>query len=149
MFYILVAVLLLVVDQYTKYLAELYLKPIGSYPLIQKVFHLTYARNTGAAFSLLENKQIFLIIITSIVVVGLILYFIKNLRKNKFLLNLSFVFIICGALGNLIDRIRLTYVTDFFDFTLINFAVFNFADIFVVSGTILLSYMILFQDIKL
>ncbi len=149
MFYILITVLLLVIDQYTKYLAEIYLKPISSYPLIQDVFHLTYARNTGAAFSILQDKQSFLIIITSIVVVGLILYVIKNLRKGKFLLILSLVFIICGALGNLIDRVRLNFVIDFFDFTLINFAIFNFADIFVVLGTILLSYMILFQDIKL
>ncbi len=149
MFYILLAVLLLFIDQYTKYLAELYLKPIESYPLIQDIFHLTYARNTGAAFSILQNKQLFLIIIASIVVVGLILYVIKNLRKNKFILNLALVFIICGALGNLIDRVKLNFVIDFFDFTLINFAIFNFADIFVVSGTLLLSYMILFQDIEL
>lgn len=149
MFYILLAVLLLFIDQYTKYLAELYLKPIGSYPLIQDIFQLTYARNTGAAFSILQNKQLFLIIIASIVVVSLILYVIKNLGKNKFILNLSLVFIICGALGNLIDRVRLNFVIDFFDFTLINFAIFNFADIFVVSGTLLLSYMILFQNIKL
>ena len=140
MFYILLAVLLLFIDQYTKYLAELYLKPIGSYPLIQNIFHLTYARNTGAAFRILQNKQLFLIIIASIVVVSLILYVIKNLGKNKFILNLSLVFIICGALGNLIDRVRLNFVIDFFDFTLINFAIFNFADIFVVSGTLLLSY---------
>lgn len=148
MFYILLAIILLFIDQYTKYLAELYLKPIGSYPLIQDIFHLTYARNTGAAFSILQNKQTFLIIISSIVVLGLIFYLIKNLRKSMFLFNLSLVFIICGALGNLIDRVRLNFVIDFFNFTLINFAIFNFADIFVVSGTILLSYMILFQEFK-
>ena len=62
---------------------------------------------------------------------------------------MALVFIISGALGNLIDRIRLNYVTDFFDFTLINFAIFNFADIFVVFGTILFSYLLLYKDIKI
>lgn len=149
MIYILIAVILITIDQYSKYLAEVYLKSIGTIPLIKDVFHLTYARNTGAAFSILQNKQTFLIIITSIVVVLIIFYLIKNFKKGNVLLNMALVFIISGALGNLIDRIRLNYVTDFFDFTLINFAIFNFADIFVVFGTILFSYLLLYKDIKI
>jgi len=149
MLYTFIIVLLIVVDQWSKYYTELYLKPIGTYPIIKNVFHLTYARNTGAAFSMLQGKQTFLIIVTLIVVAVLIFYLVKNLRKGSILLNLSFVFIIAGALGNLIDRVRLNYVVDLLDFSLINYPVFNLADIFVVLGTILLSYMLLLKDIKL
>lgn len=148
MLYILISALLLTIDQYSKYLAELYLKPIGSVPLIKNIFHLTYARNTGAAFSIFKDKQIFLIIITSIVIVMLIVYLLKIFKSANKILNIAFIFIIAGALGNLIDRIRLNYVTDFFDFTLVNFAIFNFADIFVVLGTILFSYLVIFKEAK-
>ena len=58
---------------------------------------------------------------------------------------LSLAIIIGGALGNLIDRVRLNYVTDFLDFTLINYPIFNLADVFVVSGVVMLSYMLLFK----
>lgn len=130
---------LVVIDQWGKYLAEAYLKPIVSYPIIPGVFHLTYGRNSGAAFSILQGKQIFLIIFTTLILSILVFYFIKNIKKGNRLLKLSLAFIIGGALGNLIDRIRLSYVVDMFDFTLINYPVFNTADIFVVLGTIGLS----------
>lgn len=149
MLYIFIIVILITVDQWSKYLTELYLKPIETLPLIKNVFHLTYARNTGAAFSILQGKQIFLMILTSIVIVMLIFYLVKNYRKGNILLNLSLTFIIGGAIGNLIDRVRLNYVVDLFDFRLINFPVFNSADIFVVLGTILLSYVIILNEIKI
>lgn len=137
---------LVVIDQWSKYLAEAYLKPIVSYPIIPGVFHLTYGRNTGAAFSILQGKQVFLIIFTMIILSMLIFYFIKNIKKSNRLLKLSLAFIIGGALGNLIDRIRLSYVVDMFDFILINYPVFNTADIFVVLGTIGLSFALLFTN---
>lgn len=149
MLYTFIIVLLITIDQLSKYLTEIYLEPIGTYFLIKNIFHLTYAKNTGAAFSILEGQQIFLIIITLIIVAFLIFYLAKNFKNSNILLNISLVFIIGGALGNLIDRIRLNYVIDLLDFTLISFPVFNFADIFVVSGTILLLYTLLFKGIKI
>jgi len=110
---------------------------------------LTYARNTGAAFSILRDKQVFLILVTAIVVVALICYFIKILKTGEATLKLALTFIIGGALGNLIDRIRLNYVTDFLDFTLINYPIFNFADVFVVLGVVVLSYFVLFKGAKI
>lgn len=144
--YIVIIAALLVTDQWSKYLAEVYLKPINSYPIIPGVFHLTYGRNTGAAFSILQGKQIFLIIFTMIILSLLIFYLIKNIKNGSRLLKFSLAFIIGGALGNLIDRIRLSYVVDMFDFTLINYPVFNSADIFVVLGTIGLSCTLLFTN---
>lgn len=146
MLYILIVAGLVIIDQWSKYLTVTYLKPIGSIPLIPNVFHLTYGQNTGAAFSILQGKQTFLIILTSIVIAVLILYLIRNYKKGSKLLNLSIAFIIGGALGNLIDRVRLNYVVDLFDFTLINYPVFNSADIFVVLGTLALAYSVLSSD---
>lgn len=146
MLYLVIITALIVIDQWSKYLAEVYLKPIVSYPIIPGIFHLTYGTNTGAAFSILQGRQIFLIIFTMIILSMLIFCFIKNYKKNIPLLKFSLVFIIGGALGNLIDRIRLSYVVDMFDFTLINFPVFNSADIFVVLGTIGLSCALLFTN---
>ncbi|MDK2917751.1 MAG: signal peptidase [Candidatus Petromonas sp.] len=149
MIYFLIIAIIVVFDQATKYLADLYLKPIDTYPLVENVFHLTYRRNTGAAFSILRNKQTFLIILTAIVVLVLIIYLIKIIKeKDLVLLKIPLSFIIGGAIGNLIDRIRLDYVIDFFDFTLINYPVFNVADVFIVLGSIILAYAVIFKGVE-
>ncbi|WP_434223522.1 signal peptidase II [Fervidobacterium gondwanense] len=75
MFYIFIITILTGIDQWTKYLIETQLKPIGAIPIVNDIFHLTYARNTGAAFSILRDKQAFLILVTTIVVGALIYYF--------------------------------------------------------------------------
>lgn len=148
--YFIIIISIILLDQWTKYLAETNLRPIETYPLIENVFHLTYRRNTGAAFSIFRNKQSFLIILTTIVIIILIVYFINILKKeNLILVKLPLAFIIGGAIGNLIDRIRLNYVVDFFDFNLINFAVFNVADIFIVVGSIIFGYAVIFKNIEL
>ncbi|MFT9496483.1 signal peptidase II, partial [Anaerosolibacter sp.] len=114
-----------------------------SYPLINNIFHLTYAENTGAAFSMFSGKQPLLIILTLIIIVALLFYLIRNLKTDQVFLKFSLSLIIGGALGNLIDRIRLNYVVDMLDFTLINYPVFNMADVFVVSGAVIFAYTIL------
>lgn len=148
MIYFFIIAALTIIDQWIKYLTETYLKPIHSYPIIQNVFHLTYGRNTGAAFSILQGKQTFLIILTSITIAALLFYMARNVKDGSILLKLSITFIIGGALGNLIDRVRLNYVVDLYDFILINFPVFNTADIFVVLGTIGLACTLLFAGAK-
>lgn len=150
MIYFIIVIGIIVLDQWAKYLANIHLRTIETYPLIQNVFHLTYRENTGAAFSILRDNQAFLQIITVVVVIILIFYLGKILKKrNLFLLKLPLAFIIGGAIGNLIDRIRLDYVIDFFDFNLINFAVFNVADVFIVIGSILFGYAVIFKNVEL
>jgi signal peptidase II len=149
MFYMFLITLLTGIDQCIKYLVETRLKNLHTVPLIQDVFHLTYSRNTGAAFSVLRDKQMFLILVTLIMILALIFYLIKILKTEKATLKLSLALIIGGALGNFIDRVRLNYVVDFLDFNLINFPIFNFADVFVILGVIILLYLILFREIKL
>jgi signal peptidase II len=148
--YLIIIISIIIFDQWTKHLANIHLKSIETYPLIQDVFHFTFRKNRGAAFSMLRDKQTFLIIITSIVVAILIVYLMKIMKKqNLLLIKLPMAFIIGGAIGNLIDRIRLKYVIDFFDFTLINFAVFNVADVFIVIGSIVFAYAVIFKNVKI
>ncbi|WP_432405053.1 signal peptidase II [Wukongibacter sp. M2B1] len=150
MIYFIIIISIIILDQLTKYLAVIHLRPIETYPLIENVFHLTYRKNTGAAFSILRDKQIFLILITLIVVIALLVYFMKIMKKeNLLLLKLPLAFIIGGAVGNLIDRIRLNYVIDFFDFNLINYPVFNVADVFIVIGSIIFGYAVIFKNIEI
>lgn len=140
MIYIVIIIAGIALDQVSKYFAQTRLQEIGSYPIIENVFHLTYARNTGAAFSILRDKQLLLILFTFLAIALLIGMLFKNVNVGgHFLVNYSLAFIIGGAIGNLIDRMRLNYVIDFFDFRLINFAIFNVADVFVVCGAILLA----------
>ncbi len=145
MLYIFIIAFAVGIDQFTKYLAQTLLMPVKTLPLVPGIFHLTYARNTGAAFSILKDTQIILIPVTGFIIVGIICYMIKIRNKKNVVLKLSLALISGGAFGNFIDRVRLGYVTDFFDFTLINYPIFNFADVFVVLGVIFLAYIILFK----
>ncbi len=141
--------LLVLLDQFTKFLVIKYIKPIYTLPIIRDIFHLTYVENRGAAFSIFQGKQTFLIVVTLIFTIFLI-YYLKKVptTSNSLWFKISLSFIIGGAIGNLMDRIRLSYVIDFFDFRIINFAIFNTADTFVVIGTILLVLIILFGNTK-
>lgn len=144
MIYIIIIVACVALDQLSKYFVQIKLQELGSVPIIENVFHLTYARNTGAAFSILKDKQLLLILFTFLAIAMLIGLLFKNIKlSGHILVNYSLVLIIGGAIGNLIDRMRLNYVIDFFDFRLINFAIFNVADVFVVCGAMLLAFAVL------
>ncbi|NTW71534.1 MAG: signal peptidase II [Eubacteriaceae bacterium] len=136
-----------ILDQITKYLAVAKLKTIDTFPLIDGIFHFTYAENTGAAFSIFTGMQPFLKIVTSAFTAALAVYLYLLLKKQQrtSLTTISLAFIIGGAIGNLIDRFRFDYVIDFLDFRLINFAVFNIADSFIVVGSILLILILIFE----
>lgn len=145
MIFFLLVLILIILDQITKYFAMLYLQPIGSFPIIPDIFEFAYVENRGAAFGILQNQRWLFIGITFIVI-GIMIYYyfrIPNEKKYRWL-QLSFILIISGAVGNLIDRIRFSYVVDFFYFKLIDFPVFNAADCYVVIGTILLAILFLF-----
>jgi signal peptidase II len=101
--------------------------------------------NRGAAFGILQNQQLFFVIITSLVIGAVVFYRIKFNGFNK-LANLSLDLIIAGALGNFVDRIRLNYVVDFIYVNFLgfyDFPVFNFADMCVVVGTLFLALLII------
>lgn len=147
MIYILIILGLIGLDQISKFLAVKYLVNIGSIPIIENIFHLTYVENKGAAFGMFQNNQmIFVVVALFACVLGL--YYLYKKQVNL-LGKSAIILIIAGAIGNLVDRVRLGFVVDYFDFRIIWDYVFNIADVFVVIGTILLCiYIIFFENDK-
>jgi len=132
---------ILFTDRLTKLLATQNLLLNQSVPLIKGIFHLTLIHNRGAAFGILKN-QIPLFIFISILAVILIYLALRNNKYKKYsFYNISLALILAGALGNLIDRLRLGYVIDFLDFRI--WPVFNIADSAITIGAVLLGYAIL------
>jgi signal peptidase II len=115
--------------------------------IIKNFLKFIYIKNTGAAFGLLNKHIIVLIIVTILITI----YLIKELFTNKTkLYSLSYILIISGAIGNLIDRVFRGYVIDFISFTLFGheMAIFNIADIYVTFGVILLIFNMIKEEIN-
>ena len=136
---------LLLIDQLTKLWAVKILKPIGSIKIIHNVLEIYYVENRGAAFGIMQNKQWFFLIITLAVLVGLLWISGKIPEEKHFIpLKACLYFVGAGAVGNMIDRVFRKYVVDFIYFSLINFPVFNVADIYVSVGMVILALLIFF-----
>ena len=129
-------------DQFTKATVMRTMVPGQSIPLIQNVFHLTYVLNPGAAFGILSNQRMFLLI-TGAALILATAYFYPLLKKSDGCLRLGATAILSGAVANLIDRAQTGYVVDFFDFRI--WPVFNIADIAIVFGMGFMIYAILFR----
>ena len=144
--FILIA-LIIGIDRLSKIWADQVLKLVDTMPIWPDVFHLTYHTNTGAAFSIFREHTEILAIVSLVFSLGLIGLLIRERRKAPFnLSHLGLIFIIGGALGNGIDRLLNGFVVDYFDFRLINFAVFNVADSFITVGVILFAIDALFFE---
>ena len=141
MYFTLISILI-IIDQAIKWISRTKFTKFESYPVIDGFFHFTYVENRGAAFGMLQNKTWFFVLIT-LVVVGYMIYFTKKNKNIDKKLTFVLSIITAGAIGNLIDRIWLGFVVDMFDFRGIWQFVFNFADICVVVGGILLIFLII------
>lgn len=142
---IILVILGVMLDQYTKYLAIIHLKGQNPLVIFKNVFELQYLENRGAAFGLLQNRQFFFFISVMIISIVIIWFYTRVPMNRKFLpLRLCAVFIMAGAIGNCIDRVTQRFVVDFFYFKLINFPIFNVADIYVTVATFLLAFLLLF-----
>lgn len=144
--YIIAALLMIALDQVVKYWAFTSLQAQHTIPLIENVFHLTYVENRGAAFSLFaqfDSRWIFVTLACVITIV--ILVVLQKKLMQTALGRWSLVLVAAGALGNAIDRVVHGFVVDLFDFRLINFPVFNVADIFICVGGALFVIYFLFQ----
>lgn len=139
-------VLLVLLDQLTKKCAVLLLKGQEPVVILKNVFQLYYLENHGAAFGLFQGRSVVFICIT-IAILALIVYcYVRIPFQRKYrILRVLMVMIASGAVGNFIDRIVQQYVVDFFYFSLINFPVFNVADIYVTCATVLLIVTVLFR----
>ena len=132
-------------DQWTKHLAILSLKDQNPFVIIENVFQLRYLENRGAAFGLLQNQHLFFYISMLLITILVVVFYLKVPMTKKFLpLRICSVFVLAGGLGNFIDRIRLNYVVDFFYFELIDFPIFNVADIYVTVSMFVLLFLIFF-----
>ena len=153
--------ILIALDQFTKYLAVIFLKNKPAIPIIKDIFELQYLENTSAAFgmdpiSLLhnifhfdvftQNPELYLNVrmwFFYLLTIGMILLFIwvfmkVPAHKRMIFIGIIIIFITAGAIGNLIDRISQQFVVDFLYFKLIDFPIFNVADIYVTCAAIAL-----------
>ncbi|HKM30410.1 MAG TPA: signal peptidase II [Bacilli bacterium] len=141
---IILIILFVVIDQVTKFIAFKYFSPMMTYKCIPGVFRISLVENTGGAWGLLNGKMWFFIIVT-VIALGIFAYLMKdfNLSTNT-MYSVCLILIISGTLGNFIDRLFLGYVRDFLTFDFMSFPSFNFADMCMTIGMILLMFEILF-----
>lgn len=143
--YLLSVMLLIGIDQLTKWWAVHTLIGNSPQPFLGPILGFRYAENTGAAFSILRDKQLLLIGVTFLVLLAMIGLLFKAVRAGEhWVVKFAYTFIIAGAIGNFIDRVRLDYVVDFLEFKFINFPIFNIADVLVVVGVGLLTIATIF-----
>jgi signal peptidase II len=137
MFFYVLALAILIIDQLFKYLVHQSMSLGQSIPLLDGILKLTYVRNTGAAFSLFVGFSPYLLVIGVIVALAVI-YFHYKIPARNYYLQTGLAFILGGSLGNLVDRIFRSYVIDYLDVTI--WPVFNFADIMINIGVILIAF---------
>ena len=142
---ILFLVLLVSIDQYTKYIAVQKLKNQPAFNIINGVLEFNYLENRGAAFGMLQNQKFFFVFVAIIFLCVIAYVLVKvPLQKKYNRIHILLVMIAGGAIGNLIDRLRLDYVVDFIYIVLINFPIFNVADMYVTFSTVILIIHVLF-----
>lgn len=151
---IVASVILLFLDQYTKYLTTVHLEVSESKEFIKGFLQFTYVRNKGASFGMLQGQKVFFVILTCIVLPIILFIYLKisviinvyskYVNKTKFeFLKAAILLVFIGAIGNFIDRLRLSYVIDFLDVEFMDFPVFNVADCYVTVGTAMLFVMLM------
>jgi signal peptidase II len=138
-------VILVIADQLTKHLAVIRLKNQAAYNLINGILEFNYLENRGAAFGVLQNQKYFFVFV-ALIFIGVIVFVLIKVptQKKYYSLNILLVMIAAGAVGNMIDRVRYDYVVDFIYLVCIQFPIFNVADIYVTTATVILVFQILF-----
>ena len=139
---VLIASFVVVIDRVTKLFFRSALSNGQSIKIIPNIFHLTLVRNSGSAFGLFRNQALFFII-TSILVIGLIIFCVWRYRYKDIFMIVALGLILGGAVGNLIDRVLFGYVIDFLDFRI--WPVFNIADSSITIGAAILALKVLFN----
>lgn len=131
--------LFLVLDIVSKVLVSKYIVLEKSIKIINDFFYITYVRNTGVAWSMFSSKTILVLLVSSFIILGIVLYIYNNRPKNM-LEKVAYSMVLGGAIGNFVDRIIYGYVIDFIDIKIFgyDYPIFNLADAFIVIGVILL-----------
>lgn len=136
--YYLLAFIVILLDQWTKWLVVTYMNVREQIPIIENFFSITSHRNQGAAWGILQGQMVFFYVVTVIVIIGIVFMMQKYALENK-LLAISLSFILGGAIGNFIDRLFRKEVVDFLDFIIFtyDFPIFNIADSALTIGVFL------------
>lgn len=145
---LLFVLLVITFDQITKLIIYHPIKNSGiDIILIKGVLRFTWANNTGASFGIFEGKVMILAVISTIAILGFLVFGIFSVKEQNKWYRSGLVLVIAGGLGNIIDRFAFQYVRDFVYFELIDFAVFNFADSALTIGTVcLIIYLLFYYD---
>lgn len=143
--YLIPFILIIAADQLSKIAVSKTLDIGRSVTGIKGIFNITYVRNEGAAFGIMDGKTIFLIVFTIAVFGAMVFYVVKYRPKNRWLM-WAITLILAGGAGNLIDRVIFGYVRDFIELSFMNFPVFNIADCAVTVGAVILALYILIEE---
>ena len=142
-------IILVIFDQWTKYMVLTHIKPVSSIPLIQDVLSFTYHENRGAVWGIMQGKIPILIVTTILILAAVFYIFYKIPNTKKYIwLRIVSILLVSGAIGNFIDRVFRQYVVDFIYFELINFPIFNVADIYVcvAAGLLILVSLVVYKE---
>lgn len=146
LFGLLCILLLTAADQAAKYLAVQYLKGNPSISLMKGVLELKYLENRGIAFGMLQGAVVFFFFFYLLIFAAVIYFFIKIPKEPYYIpLYATLLLITGGGIGNFLDRVFRGFVVDFIYFSLIDFPIFNFADIYAVTGCFLLVFLVCFK----
>jgi len=137
---------LVFVDFLTKEAAIKYLKGNDTFVLIKGVFGLTYAENTGAAFSMFSSSTDMLSVVTGIAITAVLIYII--FFKKALVYDICLPFIVAGGLGNLIDRMTRGFVVDYIHTLFVNFPIYNFADCLITCSAVALIIYLLYEIVR-
>jgi len=140
--YIFIGIALVIIDQIFKYMVNINMSLGQSYPLIKDFLAITYVKNTGIAFGLFKNNNLFMILVISLIII-ILLYFYNKEKNKVFSLKIAITMLISGVVGNLIDRIYYGFIVDYIDFSF--WPAFNLADSLIVIGSITLAVYLIFQ----
>ena len=136
--------ILVIIDQLSKYYIQSTMMLGESIPVWEDIFHITYILNPGAAFGMMANQTAFFIVL-ALAIVGAVIYFYPTIRRESRVMKIGIGLLLGGAIGNLIDRVHIGMVVDFFDFRI--WPIFNIADIGIVCGAgIILAVSFLTRD---
>ena len=146
MLYPLIAAIVIILDQFTKYLVRANMQPGDRIPVIGDWMSIYYVQNTGTAFSMFSGNQFVTVFLTSALIIFCIVFIVKEIREGHRVIPVLFTFVAAGGISNMIDRLTLGYVTDMISCG--SFAVFNVADIGVTCGCILamVALLIMYRD---
>lgn len=141
--YPLSAAFVIAADQITKYMVRANMQPGDKIPIIGDWMNIYYVQNTGTAFSMFEGNKFITIVLTSILIIGCVLFAISEARGGNKATSLLLTLIAAGGASNMIDRVSLGFVTDMISCG--SFAVFNVADIFVTCSCVLMAIVVFFM----